>query len=661
MKRKVLSAVLSAAMALSGPVVVLAEGHVVEEGQVKEQQESAEESEAEEVSELYLAHAELAKTVSEESIVLLENKEETLPLAEGTSVAVFGTGQAAYWKSGCDGSAAINSKQEVNLIEGIQNLDGKLVLNETVRQLYEENSEDFMYAPTDEEVIQAASESSTAVIVISRTGGESADLVLQEEPGGNDVPWQQRYYYLHEQEENLISLACENFEKVIVMINAGGLMDISWTQDYDVDALLFLGLPGMEGGDAVAGILTGEVNPSGKLADTWAWEIEDHPSTENINLSVDGYVTVVTTGTEEEPGTYTVYDGAYYGEIPEDAVVLQEGNQEELWTYYNNGAPKFDEAVEYTAGQYVRAKDEHFFSMYEEGIFVGYRYFETMGIDVAYPFGYGLSYTDFDVETVDTSFDGETISVTVEVTNTGSVAGKETVQVYYSQPAGEQAKAAIELGGFGKTDELEPGESQKLTISYDTGYMYTFYEDFDEEGGAYVMDAGDYVISVGTSVKDTAEAGVYTLDEQTVITGGLDKATEIDEAYADSFTEYDGTEETYPDASDLTPSMLTNMTGASYIAEDEEGYMDYAGKPATAVEKQTTLSEEFIAAAEAAKEEEAQYQLIDVYEGNCTMEEFLDRDGRNRADRPAGGRGKYPGGHAVYHNGREYRKQHKGD
>jgi beta-glucosidase len=623
MKKKVISALLSTAMVLSCTAGVLAEEQpaAVEENQA----EGESETEEEELSELYLEHTQLAKEISEEGIVLLENKDNALPLEEGSSVAVFGTGQAAFWKSGCDGSAAIKSKKEVNLIEGIENLDGKLKLNETIKQLYEENSEDFMYAPTEEEVVQAASESDTAIIILSRTGGESADLVLQEEPGGNDVPWQQRYYYLHEQEEQLISEACENFEKVVVLVNAGGMMDISWTKEYDIDALLFLGLPGMEGGDAVAEILTGIVNPSGKLVDTWAWDIEDHPSTENINLSVDGYVTVVTTGTEEEPGTYTVYDGAYYGDIPEDAVVLQEGNQEDLWTYYNNGAPKFDEVEEYTAGQYVRAKDEHFFSMYEEGIYVGYRYFETMGVDVAFPFGYGLSYTDFSVEVEDTSFDEENISVTVNVTNIGETAGKETVQIYYAQPAGENAKASKELGGFGKTELLEPGESQELTICFDTDYMYTFYEDYDENGGAYVLDDGDYVIYAGTSIKDVTEAGSYSLTEEKVVKSGLSSATEVEDGYEDLFTEYDGTEETYPDASDLQKSGLTNMTGASYYSEGEEGYMNYMGKPATSVSKNTELSEEFLEAAQTVRNEEVQYQLIDVYEGNCTMDEFLDQ------------------------------------
>ena len=621
MRKRFISAFLSAAMVLTGASSIFAEEGPGPAAAVQEEAET----EAEEVSELYLEHAKLAKEVSGEGIVLLKNKDQALPLAEGSGVAVFGTGQDAYWKAGCDGSAAIRSKQEITLIDGIENLNGKLVLNETMKQLYEENSEDFMYAPTEDEVKQAAQESDTAVIIISRTGGESADLVLQEEPGGNDIPWQQRYYYLHEQEENLIAEACENFKKVVVLVNAGGMMDISWTQKYDIDALLFLGLPGMEGGDAVAEILAGEVNPSGKLTDTWAWNIEDHPSTENINLSVDGYVTVVTTGTADAPGTYTVYDGAYYGEILEDAKVLQQGDQADLWTYYNNGAPKFDEVEEYAAGQYVRAKDEHFYSMYEEGIYVGYRYFETMGIDVAYPFGYGLSYTDFDVETVDTSFDEEKISVTVKVTNTGDTAGKETVEVYYAQPAGDLAKAAKELGGFGKTDLLEPGESQTMTISYDTDYMYTFYEDYDEDGGAYVLDDGDYTIYAGTSVKDVAEAGVYTLDEEKVVAGGLDPATEIEEGYEDQFTEYQGTEDTYPDASDLTRSGLTNMTGASYYAEGEEGYMNYMGKPETVVPKQTDLSEEFLEAATAAGAEKAQYQMIDVYEGNCTMDEFLDQ------------------------------------
>ena len=209
MRKRFISAFLSAAMVLTGASSIFAEEGPGPAAAVQEEAET----EAEEVSELYLEHAKLAKEVSGEGIVLLKNKDQALPLAEGSGVAVFGTGQDAYWKAGCDGSAAIRSKQEITLIDGIENLNGKLVLNETMKQLYEENSEDFMYAPTEDEVKQAAQESDTAVIIISRTGGESADLVLQEEPGGNDVPWQQRYYYLHEQEENLIAEACENFQK----------------------------------------------------------------------------------------------------------------------------------------------------------------------------------------------------------------------------------------------------------------------------------------------------------------------------------------------------------------------------------------------------------------------------------------------------------------
>ena len=586
--------------------------------------EAAEEETEAALTEQYLEDAKLAREISEESIVLLENKDNTLPLAEGTSVAVFGTGQSAFWKSGCDGSAAINGKTETTLIEGLEGLDGELVVNQTIKNLYEENSEDFMYAPTDEEVIAASEESDVALVIISRTGGESADLVTEEEPGGNDVPWQQRYYYLHEQEEQIINLACENFEKVVVMINAGGLMDISWTQDYDIDGLLFLGLPGMEGGTAVANILTGKVNPSGSLADTWAWQLEDHPSTENIQLNIDGYVTVVTTGSVDNPGEYTVYDGAYYGEIPEDAVVLESGNQEDLWTYYNAGAPKYTEVEEYVAGQYVRAKDEHFYSMYEEGIFVGYRYFDTFDVEVAYPFGYGLSYTDFEMEVADIQCSEEEIQVSVTVTNTGDTAGKEVVQVYYAQPDGDVVKAAKELGGFGKTDLLEPGESQTLQISFDTDYMYTFYDDYSEDGGAYVLDDGDYVIYVGSDVEHVQEAGTYTLTEERVIADGLDDATEIQEEYQDTFTEYDGTEETYPNSDDLTKSYLTNMTGASYKAEDEEGYMDYA-----VTDRATTMnsgfSDEVREAAEEISQVEAEYSLYDVYAGNCTLDEFVDQ------------------------------------
>lgn len=158
MKRNMVSALMAATLVMSGTTCAFAqEGHagVGEQGMPEVQETEAEEVE---LSELYLEHVKLAEQASEESIVLLKNKAQTLPLASGSSVAVFGTGQAAYWKAGCDGSAAISGKMEVNLIDGIRNRGDALKLNETISSMYEENSEDFMYAPSDEAVIESAAE-----------------------------------------------------------------------------------------------------------------------------------------------------------------------------------------------------------------------------------------------------------------------------------------------------------------------------------------------------------------------------------------------------------------------------------------------------------------------------------------------------------------------
>lgn len=266
--------------------------------------------------------------------------------------------------------------------------------------------------------------SDTAVIVISRCGTESADLSAGT-------------LKLSEIEAGLVDKVATTFGKVIVLFNIDNIVEMGFLEEYDnIQAAAIIWAPGEVGMDSVGKMLSGEVNPSGKLADTIAYHIEDHPSNENFG------------------------DYRYSEEVDS-----------------SNRNP--DAFVEY-----------------EEGIYVGYRYFETFENardSVQYPFGYGLSYTDFAWNVESIAVAGDTVTATVEVTNTGDVAGKDVVQVYFSAPyTGAMEKPAVELAAFAKTKELAPDESQTLTVTYDVEDTASY----DMERAAWVMEAGTYDIRV---------------------------------------------------------------------------------------------------------------------------------------------------------------------
>lgn len=543
----------------------------------------------------------LALEIAEESIVLIENNGK-LPLEANSNVALFGTN----WFAGGEGSSAVagNPRDLEEGLEQVFNLTGAYEIgwrgaaggcNPDPNAL----PESYTLSLTEEEIASAADDAETAVVVISRTAGEGSDLTtLYEDSAENDVSWYKRYYYMLESELQTIENCSKYFENTVVVINAPCLMDISWyknedgTFNYDIDALIYAGLPGDQGGIAVANIIAGIANPSGKLVDTWAFDIADHPSTVNSNTYIDGVTQYVVTSDSAE-GVFK-----YWG-----------------------GVPKFQNVWLYPEGTYYRATDEHFFTMYEEGIYIGYRYFETFDVPVAYEFGYGLSYTDFDVDIVDAYEAEGYITAEAKVTNIGSTAGKEVVQVYFSQPEGELSKSGIELGAYGKTDLLATGEAQTLTIRYKTESMYSY----DEESSAYFMDAGDYEIYVGTSVKDRELAYTYRLDDYTVV-NDVENITAVQEKYADSFTEMTSIE-TYPDDSDVIRSTI-GLRGSCYVEEGDEYYLTYP-QPRISVQADNDYSEEVreaatvaLANAEKAAEDGTIIKLIDVYNGEATLEEF---------------------------------------
>lgn len=381
---------------------------------------------------------ECIRTAGEESIVLLKNN-NVLPLDE-KGVSVFGRCQLDYFYVGYGSGGDVHQPYEINLIDGLKN--NKVKINAELLSIYEKWCSDNpvnhgfwghwpMNFPemelTEEIVDNAAKGSNTALIIIGRAAGEDRENKLEK---GS--------YYLTDAELNMLRLVTSKFDKTAIIMNCGNIIDMSWTEEFGdkLGAILYAWQCGMESGNALANVLTGKTNPSGKLPDTIAKHNEDYPSSDNF------------------------------------------GNKE-----YNN---------------------------YAEDIFVGYRYFETFAPErVLYPFGFGLSYTDFAIEPIRFSADEE-IKISVKVTNTGSTAGKEVVQVYVTAPDGKLSKAKMNLLAFAKTKELLPSESECIDFvikPYD-------FASFDEDIYSYILEEGTYTFHIGNSVKSTTEAGKVELDYQ---------------------------------------------------------------------------------------------------------------------------------------------------
>ena len=293
-------------------------------------------------------------------------------------------------------------------------------------------------------VRQAKAFTDTAVITICRYSGEGWDrksIVENSTPNVSEQSFAQMSARIFENgdfclthgEQKMVEKVRENFEKVAVVLNIGGMMDTSWfKRDDRIGAVLMAWQGGIEGGLAAADILCGDVNPSGKLTDTFAVSLEDYPSTEGFHESLD---------------------------------------------YVN----------------------------YEEDIYVGYRYFETIPQareKVVYPFGFGLSYTDFEIHTRKTALDLDRVKVQVEVANVGKRPGKEVVQVYYRAPQGKLGKPSLELAAFGKTRLLQPGESQIMSLDFPVAAMASYDDTGKVRKHAYVLEAGSYELYVGNSVEN---------------------------------------------------------------------------------------------------------------------------------------------------------------
>ena len=398
------------------------------------------------------AHAAITRQSSTEGMVLLKN-DATLPIKDLKTVALFGVNSYDFLSGGL-GSGAVNVGYSVDMVTGLKNIGVATTPQLTeIYQSYVKYAKAKLKADknpmmwfldqgqpkldeieiTERCVANEEPKADAAIITIGRQAGEGMD---RENIIGE--------FELTKDERDMIFRVSDIFhakdKKVIVVINSGSVMETASWRDR-VDAILVAWQPGIEGGNSVADILSGKVNPSGKLTMTWPISVYDHPSTANYAKKYDMY-------------TYTnMSDGSKPG------------------VDFNN---------------------------HEEDIYVGYRYFDTFKKNVAYPFGYGLSYTTFEFGKPSVKANGNNIEVSVTVKNTGKVAGKEVAEVYVTAPKGAYEKPAKELKTFGKTRELKPGESQTLKMTLEKRDLASF----DEANSQWKVDAGNYIFKVGTDVEN---------------------------------------------------------------------------------------------------------------------------------------------------------------
>ncbi len=415
------------------------------------------------------AHAAITRQTACEGIVLLKNN-GCLPW-KGSIKTVSLFGENSYnFLSGGVGSGCVHTPYVVDMVEGLKNADIKSseVLTDIYRKYIDYAKVKFQverhpakWFQTEAMGPQKYPEIGINAIAIDKEvrGADAAIITIGRQAGeGIDRDLETEFNLIPEERQMIIDV-CQAFhaagKPVVVIINSGSVIETASWKSYP-DAIICAWQPGEEGGNSVADIITGKVNPSGKLTMTWPLAATDHPSTKNFPGMVDFY-------------SYQV---------------MRSGGRE---------MPNYD------------------YTNHDEDIYVGYRYFDTFNKDVSYPFGFGLSYTTFAYSKPAVKVSGDFLSVTVTVKNTGSVSGKEIAQVYVTAPNGQLEKPAQELKAFAKTRELQPGESQTLTMQIPVRMLASF----DEQGSQWLTEAGNYTFKIGSSSRDirctaTAKVGKYT-------------------------------------------------------------------------------------------------------------------------------------------------------
>ncbi|MCM1388280.1 MAG: glycoside hydrolase family 3 C-terminal domain-containing protein [Bacillus sp. (in: Bacteria)] len=430
----------------------------------------------------------IARELVEEAVVLLKNNGRTLPFAKRQRAAFFGRSQIDTFYSG-NGSGAAHGAGGKNILEECEKAG--ICAEPELRAYYQEQMEkeaadkkdDFdwsklgkavnsgiMYeifgrykAPaaeyqiSGEQIAQACDFTDTAVLVIGRnSGGEECDRHLQGD------------YYLTDSERVLVEQVCGNFTRVVLILNVNGLIDLAWTENYEsIKSILFIGIPGQEGAAALANILTGIVNPSGKLAVTIAKQYEDYPSASHF------------TWNKEKP--------------------------EDVLTYESYGLS----AKENGSAGYVKSP----VTVYQEGVFAGYRYFDTFGKEPLFPFGYGLSYSRFAIEPIHAENEADGIRLEIVIQNIGHMPGKETVQMYLHAQNTKTAYAVMELKGFEKSKLLMPEEKERRSLLV----PFREFAHYDEAAAAYKIEQGTYELYVGNSSQNICLAARVIVKEEILV------------------------------------------------------------------------------------------------------------------------------------------------
>lgn len=467
--------------------------------------------------------AKVAREAVAEGVVLLKNENKVLPLAKGSKIALFGRSQFNYYKSGTGSGGMVNTSYVIGLYEAIIK-DEYFQLNKELRATYENWIKDNPFdagagwaaepwfqkeMPITKELADSTSkESDVAVVLIGRTAGEDQD---NSNAKGS--------YLLTDDEEQMLKNVTKAFDKTIVLLNVGNIIDMKWVEKYNPAAVAYIWQGGQEGGNGVIDVLKGVVSPSGKLTDTIAYDIEDYPSTKNF------------------------------------------------------GSNKRN--------------------IQQEDIYVGYRYFETFAKDkVLYPFGFGLSYTSFDI--ISNGFDVEAgkVTVSVTVTNIGDYKGKQVVQAYVAKPQGKLGKPVVELVGFVKTKELKADESETLDIVF-TNYQMASYDDSGVTGfkSAYVLEEGTYIFYVGDSVRNLTRVGTYNVGKTKVV-------KQLSEALAPTI--------------DFTRIKPESTDDGFVISYEDVPNATVNWEEARLANLQTPLAKS-----------NTTYKLVDVLDEKCTLDEFV--------------------------------------
>lgn len=419
------------------------------------------------------AHAQVVREVAAQGVVLLKNNDGALPLSQDiNNIGAFGVGSYAFIAGGT-GSGDVNKAYTVSLVEGLTNADLNVDLE--LARIYQEFREqeeaqlpkkELFFLPDlpiaemelDPAMLKkVVARTDVGLITLGRSAGEFIDRNMDAD------------YLLTEAEKKMIASVSEAYheagKQVVLVMNIGNVVEMASWQD-NVDAIVLPWQGGQEAGNAVTDVLIGKVNPSGRLPTTIPLAYADSPSA----------------GQKRFPGK--VNEGAESIKL----MGLDWGKPSKVW--------------------------------YEEGIFVGYRYFDTFNVDVAYPFGFGLSYTNFAMQNASTSTQlevAETLQLPVEVTNTGQVAGKQVVQLFVSAPKGKLIKPAKELKAYAKTAEIAPGKTETITLSVNKADLASY----DPSRQSWVLEPGKYEFHVSSSIDHVAYSLSMHIQKEEVVNGGL--------------------------------------------------------------------------------------------------------------------------------------------